>query len=192
MKRSPLMLPLMLLAAGFANASILQTYNTEASFDAAQEPGYYDEAFSTIRSAMSLGYSGGNGYSYRASDSNLLQTLYGRLQETSPGTITITFTSPNVSAIGADFYAVNWLAQAVAATDTLTFSDGSVRTISTTTSTTTFTGYTFSAPITWMTISSGGQYAALDEFTVGTPEPGTWTLLGAGMGLLAWAKRRRR
>ena len=198
MKRSLLLLPLMLLAAGFANASILNTYNTQASFDAALNPGYYDEPFTTFRSAASLGYSGGLGFSYRISDGYGVQTSNKWIQESgiAPDTITITFNSGTVTAIGADFFAVNWLALPTAATDTVTFSDGSSRTFSTTTSTGTFTGWVFSTPITSMTFNAGSssRWAALDNLDVGTaaPEPGSWTLLVAGAGLLALAKRRRR
>jgi hypothetical protein len=199
MKRSLLLFSFMLLGAGFASASAINAYNTEGSFLAALYPGYYQENFGTFKTGTSLSYSGA-GFGYTITDSSIVQTTWGWLQEAGPNTITITFTSGNVTAIGGDFFAVNTLAQPKGTTDTLTFSDGTTTTITTGTSSTSFTGYTFNTPITSMTVHAASSFplavrwTALDDLIVGTaaPEPGTWTLLGAGMGLLAFLKLRRR
>jgi hypothetical protein len=96
-----------------------------------------------------------------------------------------------VTALGADFFGVNILAQPKPTTITLNFAGGPTRTISTSTSTSTFTGYTFNVPLTSMTISSpSGSAAAPDNLVVGKalPEPGTWMLLTAALGFLGLAK----
>jgi hypothetical protein len=199
MKSSLLVIPLMLLGAGFANAGLISAYTSQSSFLSAVDAGYFQETFSTSTAGFSLGYSG-DGYAYTASDTFGLQTLYGWLQDTTSGdTITISFTSGTVTAIGGDFFAVNLGAAPSAGTVTLHFSDGKTETIASPASSTSFTGYTFNTPITSMTITAAtslfaARWAALDNFTVGmaTPEPGSWTLLGAGMGLLVFAKLRHR
>ena len=199
MKRLLTLIPSLVVCIGAANAGTINTYSSESAFLSAVYPGYYEETFSANNSGLSLSYSG-NGYAYTVSDSYGLQTSYGWLQTIMAGdTITITITSGTVTAVGADFFAVNALAQPRATNITLTFSDGTIKTIASTTSTTTFTGYSFDRPITKLTIVPQStllapRAAALDDLVFGTalPEPGTWILFSGGMGLLAFVKFRRR
>ena len=201
MKKLLILILLLFLGVGAASAStILHTYSSESAFLSAVLPGYYMETFSSITAGPSLGYSR-NGYSYTISARYGLQTLLsGRLEEVWPGdTITIGFANGGVTALGGNFFALNALAQPKGTTIRLNFAGGPTQTITSTTSTSTFTGYTFSSPLTSMTISAQSsilspRYATLDNLVVGTaiPEPGSWILLGAGLGLLGIAKFRRR
>jgi PEP-CTERM motif len=193
----------MLFVGVAASANTVEhTYSTESAFLSAILPEYYLQTFSTKTSGQSLSYSG-DGYSYTASVTGgllpRLQTDYGWMQETNAGdTITITFKSGDVTAVGGDFFAVNLVAQPKSATITLNFAGGPSETITSTTSTTAFTGFTFEKPLTSMTITPqssilAARYAALDNLVIGTaaPEPGTWMLLSAGVGLMALARFRR-
>jgi len=79
---------------------------------------------------------------------------------------------------------------------TLTASDGTTDTVSTSARTQTFVGFTFSAPITWLSESIPGapQFTTvlLDNFAIGTadvgdpvPEPVTMLLVGMGLVMMA-------
>jgi hypothetical protein len=182
-----------------ANA-ILNTYSSQSSFLSAVLPGSYQQTFSTRTTSTTLNYSG-NGYSYtvKSTSPDLLQTAYGWLQETATNdTITITFTSGVVTALGADFFAVNLAAQPASTTVTLNFGGGLTRSFTSAASSTSFTGYIFDTPLTSLTYSaqSSGlnfRYPALDNLVVGTatPEPGTGILLSA-VALLTVAVFSRR
>ncbi len=205
-RRLLILLPLLVLSLGTANAAIINTYSSQGDFLTGIAGGSYVQTFSTITVGTSLSYSG-NGYSYTMTASHNMQTLYGWLQTVRPGeTITLTFTSGAVTAVGANFFAVNTWAQPAGTTITLNFADGSTRTISYSPPSASFTGYIFDTPLSSMSmaVQSGLigslRYAALDNLVVGTaqapvadtPEPGAWVLVSAGLGFLGFFAFRRR
>lgn len=205
MRRLLTLTALLALGFGSASAAIINEYSSQADFLTGISSGSYVETFSSIRWGSSLSYSG-NGYSYTASAATDLRSRYGWLQNTWPGEITITFTSGNVTAVGADFFGLNRSDERAGTTITLNFSDGSTRTIEYSPSSATFTGFTFDTPLTYMTMSVesywfASRWAGLDNLIVGTaaaeepvstPEPGAWILLSTGMGLLALSRFTRR
>jgi len=85
---------------------------------------------------------------------------------------------------------------------TITASDGTVDTVSTTLRTQSFVGFTFSDPVSWVSVSIPGapNYTSvlLDNFAIGTacvsdpvPEPATFLLIGMGLVMIAWVGRHR-
>ena len=84
----------------------------------------------------------------------------------------------------------------------VTASDGTTETVSPAVRQQTFLGFTFSAPVSTLTISvpsESGGFVLLDNFAIGaveggdmaTPEPATFLLIGLGLVFLACLKRRR-
>ena len=109
--------------------------------------------------------------------------------------VTISFTSGNVLAVGGNFFETDVADAFVSATVTLTLNDGTTTTY-TPTSESTYRGFTSTTPITSLTFTAPADtnYATLDNLTVGTtvPEPSTWALLGLGiMGAGAVVLQRR-
>ncbi len=181
-----------------ASAFAATTYTTSASFLAQVAPGAYMENFNnwvTDPPAGALAFSGG-GFSYSAfaaSDLYLSGGFLGTSQINEA--LTITFTSGNVTAIGANFFATNISDVLQAVSVTVTLSDGTVTSLTPTSMADSYLGFTSTTAITSLTISAPGQslYASLDNLTVGVsavPEPANWALMGLGLAGVIAARRR--
>ena len=181
-----------------ASAFAATTYTSSAAFLAQVAPGSYTENFNgwvTDPPTGSLAFSGG-GFSYSAfapSDLYLTAGFLGTSQINEP--LTLTFTGGNVTAIGANFFAtnINDALQSVAVTVTL--SDGTVASLTPTSMSDSYRGFTSNTAITSLTIGAPGQslYANLDNLTVGitaVPEPANWALMGLGLAGVIAARRR--
>jgi len=184
-----------------ASAFAATTYSTSASFLAQVAPGSYMENFDGWVSdppAGSLAFSGG-GFTYSAFAASDLY-LQGGFLSTSQinDALTITFTSGNVTAVGADFFAVNLSDALQAVSVTITLNDGTVTSFTPTSMSDSYRGFISSTPITSLTISGPGAslYASLDNMTVGAmvtqvPEPASLALMGLGLAGVIVARRRK-
>jgi hypothetical protein len=141
-----------------------------------------------VDAAFGTYYSFGSGAS--------LASAQGQYNE--PPAIIVTLPG-NITAI-----ALNVMTRGNSDSVTLTFSDGTSETVSTTGwPNQTFAGFTFSAPVTTLTISipATPNYTTLllDNFRIGTagvsdpgvPEPATMLLLGLGLVFMACLRKRR-
>ena len=113
-------------------------------------------------------------------------------------TLTMNFTSNNVTAVGGDFFLTDFFGDLASNEFTLTLSDGSIVSFSDAGSDN-FFGYTSSTPITSLSFNPGASnsWAVIDNLFVGqvaaAPEPSSWLLLvsgiGAAAGLIKFSKR---
>lgn len=108
--------------------------------------------------------------------------------------LTINFTSGNVFAIGANFFAADYNNFFQSVLITLTLSNGTVYSFTPTSMSDSYRGFLSDIAITSLVIDAPGQslYASLDNLTVGgtVPEPTSWALLG--LGLIGFLVARRR
>ena len=184
-----------LSASAFAATT---THTTSSSFMAQVASGSYTENFNGWANdppAGSLAFSSG-GFAYSAfAPSNLYLTagVLGTSQINEA--LTLTFTSGNVTAVGANFFAVNISDALQNVSVTVTLNDGTVASLTPTSMADSYRGFISSTPITSLTISAPGQslYASLDNLTVGTampvPEPANWALMGLGLAGVVAARR---
>jgi hypothetical protein len=113
-------------------------------------------------------------------------------------TLTLNFTSDNVTAIGGDFFLTNFIGNLDPAQFTLGLSDGTNVSFSNADSNN-FFGYTSSTPITSLTFNPGAtnRWAVIDNLYVGevaaAPEPSSWLLMLSAVGAgIALTRTRRR
>lgn len=108
--------------------------------------------------------------------------------------LTITFTSNNVRAVGGNFFASD-IADAFQSVEiSLLLNDGTTETFTPATLSDSYRGFVSDSFITSLTISAPGAslYAGLDNLTVGTvPEPASFALVGLALAGLAATQRRR-
>lgn len=187
-------------AIAFAAASVASaqttTYTAVGPFQAALVPGSYTENFSvpSFSGELSADFSGGNGFSYTVSAPGGLYgngTLIGTNLPNE--TLTVNFTGAPVTALGGNFWATNISDVFQPVPITLTLSNGTTTTFTPTSETLgSFRGFTTAVPISSLTISSTSLvYAGMGNLTVGAvPEPGTWLLMGLGLGGMLLARRR--
>jgi hypothetical protein len=184
------------LAVSAAASAQTTTYTTSAAFMANVLPGSYTEGFddSSFSGDPSASFSGG-AFAYTVSAP---QGLYGN--GTFIGTnfpneaLTITFTGAPVTAVGGNFYATNFSDAFQAVPVTLTLSNGTTTTFTPSSEIDSFRGFTTGLAITSLTVGGPGAslYVGMDNLTVGVvPEPGTWLLMGLGIGALVLRQSRR-
>lgn len=185
------------LTVSAAASAQTTTYTTLASFTAAVAAGSYTEGFAdpSFSGDPSADFAGG-AFSYTVSAPG---ALYGNgvfIGTNLPNeALTITFTGAAVTAVGGNFYSTNISDVFQAVPITITLSNGSVTTFTPTSVANSFRGFTTALPISSLTLGAPGQtfYAGMDNFTVGSvvPEPGTWLLMGLGIGALVLRQSRR-
>jgi hypothetical protein len=197
-KRSLIAFSLAALACAAASAQTT-VYTTNAAFLAMVAPGSYLETFTQVAvdSGPSFTYSGG-GFSYTVTADNGASTVYrsgtiigNNLPDLS---LTLTFTTGNVTAVGGEFFTTNISDIFQAAAVTLTLNNGTVVNYTPTSQTNSFRGFTTPVPILSLTMSAPGPslYNSIDNLRVGAvvPEPGTYAMMG--LGLLAARRLRSR
>jgi hypothetical protein len=195
-------------SASFQTASAqTTTHTTLASFLANTTGSLYLETFTQggVDSGASFSYSSlGFGYTVTASP-GLVYRSGSIIGNNSPNeTLTFTFTTGNITAIGGDFFITNISDVFQPQPVTLNLSNGTSVTYTPTNLAGSFRGFTTTgAAITSLTMAAptGGQfYNSVDNLRVGraapatvVPEPSEIALLATGMvGLLGVARRRAR
>ena len=172
-------------------------YSSSAAFLANVAPGSYTETFTGLTNPSSGLFSGG-GFAYTVSAPNDIYVSGDFLGANQVGdSLTITFTSGNVRALGANFFATDISDVFQSHSLTLSLSDGTVTTFTPTSLLDSYRGFTSNVAINSLIISGTAGvslYAGLDNFTVGTvtpvPEPETLALLSVGLLGLRFARRR--
>jgi len=185
------------LAVSAAASAQTTTYTTSAAFMANVLPGSYTEGFGdpSFSGEPSADFSGG-AFAYTVSAPG---GLYGNgilIGTNLPNeALTVTFTGAPVTAIGGNFWATNISDVFQPTPITLTLSNGTTTTFTPTSEGVgSFRGFTSTLAITSLRIASTPTvYAGMDNFTVGSvvPEPGTWLLMGLGIGALVLRQSRR-
>lgn len=196
----------LLVGAGAAHAQIT-TFTDRAAFLAAvANPGVdtYDDL--EVRGYDAVLERAAGAYTYTAK-SGPYSFLFGAgtgtdswlTTERVSDSITFSNFSGGVNALGGNFFGSNAFGEfGPHATMVLTANDGSSATYRIDDATTSsFVGFVSSAPLSSLTLSNNGSntlWVTANNLTLAAavPEPGTGTMLLAGIGLLAAAARRRR
>lgn len=184
-----------LSASSFAATTV---YTSSASFLSQIAPGFsYTQNFDGLSDPVPgpVVFSGGT-FAYAASAPSDIYLAGGFLGTSQINeALTINFTSGNITAVGANFYATNISDAFQSVSVTITLGDGTVETFTPTSIANSYRGFTSTQLITSLVISGPGAslYAGLDNLTVGAvPEPDRLALLGLGLaGLLLVARRRK-
>jgi hypothetical protein len=200
-------------ALGFASSAqaAITTYSDQSSFLAAISVSVVD-SFSNLANGVGAGATitrlGGSSNSYTAGAPNGLYSISnGQVWLTTAvatDALTLSGFASNPTAIGGFFFTtdVGGAADGLALTITATAADGSTTTDNLlTTSASTFVGFTSSSAIKSLVFSVPAAvdglngYATVKNLTLGTiaavPEPGSYAMLLAGLGVLGMARRRR-
>ena len=187
------------LALLSATSYATQIYTTSASFLSHVAPGSYTNTFTGLPDPLPgpVPFSG-NGFAYSASASGDIYLSGGSLGTSLPNVpLTINFTSGNIFAIGANFYATNLSDAFQAVLMSITLSDGTNVLFTPTSVSDSYRGFVSTVAITSLVLLGPGQslYAGLDNLTVGAalrlvPEPATWLLLVLGLAGILFARRR--
>ena len=206
----PLALAALLLSVGSAHA-VLTVYTAQASFLAAiNAPGTDTYAnFSITGSTPSPINRFAGAYAYTASASG--SSFYGAGTTANPwlstntaaDTITFSGLAGDVRGIGGNFFSSNSNGLFTAGSVTLTATDGSGSSTQTIVGSTvsSFLGFVSNGPMTSLTLASvqGASpiWPTADNLTIGVgvgvvPEPQTYALMLAGLGMVGFLARRRR
>lgn len=184
-------------ASSFASTTV---YTSSAAFLANVATGAYTESFNGLTDTD--GSFGSGAFSYTVSAPGSVYASGDFIGTNQEGeALTITFTSGNVTALGANFFAVNLSDAFQAVAMSVTLSDGTVASFSPASVSASYRGFTSDLAITSLVIASPGTslYAGLDNLTVGTtitsvpavPEPTTWALMALGLAGIGFAARRK-
>lgn len=185
-------------ASAFAGPTI---YNSSAAFLALLAPTAYTETFTSVvdDNTNVQTFAGNGAYGFTASLAAGQQFYFGTdaLSTNLPNqTITLTFTGGPVTAIGANFYAIDIGDAFLAAPLTITLADGSSTSLTFTPGdASAYRGFLSDVAITSITLSTSGRgaYATLDNLTIGTralPEPSVLALVALALAGVAAARRR--
>jgi hypothetical protein len=180
-----------IFTAGAAHAA--SVFSDQATFLSSLAPGAYTETFSTTNPPTYL--LGGFGYTASVSSGTIYDsgTFIGNFNSTA--SITLTFSTGNVYAVGGNFFVTDTNDVFLANPITITLSDGTTDTY-TPSSINTFRGYIATVPITTlnMGVTNNGIFNTVDNFVVGTPipEPAVTGLLLGTLGLAVRRNRRRK
>lgn len=187
-------------AALVALSSVAQaasiTYTSSVAFVSRVAPGSYTENFDGMGNPPPgpVAFSGG-AFAYSASAPSDIYLGGGFLGASQINeALTINFTSGNVTAIAANFFATDINDDFQAAGLQIDLSDGTSVIFSPPTAGDSFLGFVSDVTITSLTIQGPGPslYAGLDNLLVGTaPEPGSLALVGLAMSGLLVARRRQ-
>lgn len=186
------------LAIGFMSttsfAAATTVYTSSTQFLDRVAPGAYTENFDGLSNPSPTAFSGGL-FAYTVTSPADLYASGDFLGTNLPDApLTITFSSGNVHAIGANFFASNFSDEFQSVLISLLLSDGTVAAFTPTSVADSYRGFVSDTAITSLTISPPGisLYAGLDNLTVGTlPEPASLALVGLALAGLAAARRRR-
>lgn len=186
-----------LLAPAAEAASIV--YNSSAAFLAQVAPGAYTETFDGLPMppAGPVVFTSGS-FSYSVSAPGDLYASGDFLGTSLPDeALTINFSSGNVMAIGANFFASDLGDSFQSVLMTLTLSDGTLLSFTPASVSDSYRGFVSDVVITSLTISGPGAflYAGLDNLTVGAipnrvPEPASLLLVGLSLAGMAVVRRR--
>lgn len=199
MSSRPLLSALALALVSLSAQAASTVYTSSASFLAQVAPGAYTESFDGLDNPApgAAAFAGGS-FAYSAFAPGDLYLAGGFLGTSLPDeALTLTFTSGNVSAVGANFYATDIADTLQAVSVTISLSDGTVETFTPTSAADSYRGFVSDVAIASLTLSGPGAslYAGLDNMTVGmatvVPEPASWLLMGVGVAGLLVARRRQ-
>jgi hypothetical protein len=209
MKRQLLIVSLLALVASTASAATT-VYTDIGAFLAAMPATYYFENFNSLTDGpltAPVAFSGdGFSYTMSASTGELYASTWvddetnRRIGPQQPSdTLTITFTSGNVTAIGGLFFLTDAYFDLVEGDLSLALSDGTTETVTYGAAPTAqFRGFISDAPLSSLTVTGPAEvFVALDDLYVAgaeadTPEPATALLFGVGaLALLALRRRVR-
>jgi hypothetical protein len=193
-------------------------YTDRATFEANVQAGSYLETFDGVPATGEVtsprAFTGGssNQFGFSAATANGTSLFYA----TDPADVTMTdiwlgafeadtainftMTTPNVTAIGANFFLTSIVnTQPVAGTITVALNNGANQTLGPITTDATFIGFTAAAPITSLTFNLTSTvpttgFATLNDFRIGVavPEPSSVALLASGLAVAGLAYRRSR
>ena len=189
---------------GLSGARADTLYTNQASFLSALAPGSYLETFDSLPQntllASPLTFSQ-NGFSYTAATTQSTFYNAGPAGDVWLSTnrandpITFTITGGGPTAIGGYFFPSDISGSAIAGSITLTLTDGGSYTLNNSTATSTsFVGFTTTAPITsfTLTVPDGTTWNTANNLIVGVvPEPSTYALVLGSLILLGFGQRAR-
>lgn len=197
----PLCLAAALLCAGTGAQAAITVYTSQADFlSAVSSPGYdtFDD-LSVVPYGSTLARTAGS-YGYQAYSPDGLWGAggagdYWLSNENAYTPIVFQNFSGGVSAFGGNFFTSNISGQYVIGNLVLTADDGTTLNYALNgTTTSTFLGFVSDTALTSVTVAGdGGLYwPTANNVVLAVPEPATYGMLLAGIGLLGVAARRRR
>ena len=197
--------------AGSANAQST-VYTDQSSFLEQVQSGYYLENFNSRTPGNVPGpvsFSGGD-FRYEISTDTTTRVFFTRPNDVAVSTIrtadslTVTFTSNNITAIGGNFFLIDFNDAPSDGKVTVKLSDGTKESFNSTTLNLPFRGFISKTPIVSLTMPAlpdSGRYVAIDNLIVGrslvsapgVPAPSSAAVFFglAGLGSVFLVRRRR-